>query len=273
MAEVIYAFIANSMSLFADAGHNFADVIGLVFAFTANWLVTKPASERYSYGYKKTTVLAALFNALLLIFSTGMIIYESIARLLSPVSHINEKIMMIVAGIGILINGGTALLFIKNSAEDLNVKSAFLHLAGDALIALGVVMTGAVILWSKYIWLDAVMGFVIALTILFGTWGIVQDSLNLILDAVPKHIDQEGVKKYLLSLSGVTAVHDLHIWGLSTRETALTAHLIMPDKTWIADHEYARINHDLKEKFRIHHATLQIECGDKDHPCIQSERC
>jgi cobalt-zinc-cadmium efflux system protein len=272
-AEVIYAFIANSMSLFADAGHNFADVIGLVFSFAANWLLTKPSSKRYSYGYKKTTVLAALSNALLLIFSTGIIVYESLSRLFHPVANVDEKIMMIVAGLGILINGGTALLFIKNSAEDLNIKSAFLHLAGDALISLGVVVTGFIILWTQFIWLDALVGIIIALIILIGTWRLVLDSLNLILDAVPRHIDHEGVEKYLGSLSGVEAVHDLHIWGLSTKETALTAHLTMPNKSFISDHEFAEINQHLKKQFKIHHATLQVECGDSAHPCVQSDRC
>lgn len=273
IAEIIYAFAANSMSLFADAGHNFADVIGLVFSFAANWLLNKPASKRYSYGYKKTTVLAALFNALILILSTGMIIYESFTRLIHPVTLINEKIMILIALLGILINGGMALLFIKHSAEDLNIKSAFLHLAADALISSGVVVTGLVILWTGFVWLDAAAGLIIAFIILFGTWGLMRDSLNLMLDAVPRHIDQEGVKKYLQSLSGVEAVHDIHIWGLSTRETALTAHLIMPQKPFMADREFVEINQDLKEKFKIHHATLQIECGDSEHPCTQSDRC
>jgi len=272
-AEVIYAFMANSMSLFADAGHNFADVIGLVFSFAANWLLTRPSSEKYSYGYKKTTVLAALFNALLLIFSTGIIIYESISRLIHPIANVDEKIMMIIAGLGILINGGAALLFINNSKEDLNIKSAFLHLAGDALISLGVVVTGFVILWTRYIWIDALVGIIISIIVLVGTWRLVQDSLNLILDAVPRHINQEGVRKYLQSLPGVQAVHDLHIWGLSTRETALTAHLTMPEKPYISDHDFVNINQHLKQQFKIHHATLQVECGDNMHPCMQQDKC
>jgi len=269
--EVIYALMANSMSLLADAGHNLGDVIGLVFAWVANYLLTKRASKRYSYGYKKTTVLAAMSNALLLVLATGVIGYESILRLFNPVS-IHEHIIMAVAGLGILINGGTALLFIKNSDDDLNIKSAFMHLASDAVLSLGVVITGAVVLFTHWLWLDPLVGLILALTILFSSWGLMRDSVNLIIDAVPKKINQEKVKEYLFKIKGVTAVHDLHIWALSTKETALTAHLVCPDREF-SDHDFHVINAYLKTHFHIAHVTLQIERGSLENPCGQVETC
>lgn len=269
--EVIYAIMANSMSLLADAGHNLGDVVGLVFAWIANYLLTKPASKRYSYGYKKTTVLAAMSNAFLLVFATGIIGYESILRLLNPVS-IHENIIMIVAGLGILINGGTALLFIKNAEDDLNIKSAFMHLAGDAVLSLGVVITGAVVLFTHWLWLDPLVGLALAMTILFSSWTLMRDSINLIIDAVPKKINQEKVREYLFKLEGVKAVHDLHIWALSTKETALTAHLVCPERTF-SDPDFHEINDYLKSHFHIAHVTLQIERGSLDNPCGQVDMC
>lgn len=271
IAETVYALMANSMSLLADAGHNLGDVFGLAMAWAASWLLTKPSNKQYSYGYKKTTILAALANALLLTLATGIIAYESIFRLLHP-APITEKIIMIVAGLGILINGGTALLFIKNSKDDLNIKSAFVHLASDALLSLGVVITGAVVLFTHWLWVDPLVGLLIAMTILVGTWGLMRDSVNLILAAVPRHIPEEKVRHYLAGLPGVKAVHDLHIWGLSTREVALTAHLVMPEKI-LSDEDFRRINDYLKHHFKINHATLQVERGTIENPCGQVEVC
>ncbi|HEV2614210.1 MAG TPA: cation diffusion facilitator family transporter [Gammaproteobacteria bacterium] len=271
IVEVIYALMANSMSLLADAGHNLGDVVGLVFAWFANYLLTKPASKRYSYGYKKTTVLAAMSNALLLVLATGVIGYESILRLLNPV-NIHENIIMIVAGLGILVNGGTALLFIKNAEDDLNIKSAFMHLAGDAVLSLGVVITGAVVLFTHWLWLDPLVGLALAITILFSSWGLMRDSINLIIDAVPKKINQEKVKGYLFKLDGVKAVHDLHIWALSTKETALTAHLVCPERIF-SDHDFHEINDYLKKHFQIAHVTLQVERGSLENPCGRVETC
>lgn len=271
IAEIIYALLANSMSLLADAGHNLSDVIGLLFAWGANWLLTRPARHRFSYGYKKTTILAALANALLLILATGMIAYESILRLIHP-QVIHEKIVIIVALIGIFINGGTALLFLRGKESDLNIKAAFLHLASDALISIGVVFTGVMIYYLHWLWLDPIVGLVIVLAILIGTWGVLRDSINLIMDAVPMGLDHTGVKEYLSNIKGVTAIHDLHIWGLSTREVALTAHLIMPNET-LTDENYLQINRDLKKQFKINHVTLQVEKGSLEHMCEQIETC
>jgi cobalt-zinc-cadmium efflux system protein len=271
VVETAYALLANSMSLLADAGHNLGDVFGLTLAWVANWLLTKPSTEQFSYGYKKTTILAALANAFLLTLATSIIVYESVLRLLHP-TPVTEKIIMIVAGLGILINGSTALLFIKNSSDDLNIKSAFLHLASDALLSLGVVITGAIVLFTHWLWLDPLVGLGIAITILIGTWGLLRDSVNLILAGVPRHIPQEKVRLYLASLPGVKAVHDLHIWGLSTREVALTAHLVMPDRI-LSDQDFHHINTHLKHHFKINHATLQVEHGTIENPCGQVEVC
>lgn len=271
IAEAVYAIMANSMSLLADAGHNLGDVFGLILSWGANWLLTKSATERYSYGFKKTSILAALSNALILVFATGIIGYESIIRLLHPTPVI-EKIIMIIAGLGIFINGGTALLFIKNSAHDLNIKSAFTHLASDAVISVGVVLTGALILVTHWLWLDPVVGLLIVIAILIGTWGLIRDSVNLILDAVPRHINYDDVKDYLATLPGVEAVHDLHIWGLSTKEVALTAHLVMPELQ-LGDQDFHKINDYLKDHLKIDHVTLQVERGHLDDPCGQAKVC
>lgn len=271
IVEVIYALLANSMSLLADAGHNFSDVIGLIFAWGANWLLTRPVKGRFSYGYKKSTILAALANALLLILATGMIAYESIRRFIYPVT-INAHLVIIVALIGIFINGGTALMFMKGRESDLNIKAAFLHLASDALIAAGVVVSGIVIIFTHWLWLDPAIGLIIVVAILFGTWGVLRDSINLIMDAVPRGVNHAEVQKYLSKIKGVTAVHDLHIWGLSTQEIALTAHLVMPQDV-LSDQDYLDINQALKEQFNINHVTLQVEKGSLDHPCGQLEKC
>lgn len=271
LCQIFYAFLADSMSLMADAIHNFGDVFGLILAWGANWLLSRPARQRYSYGYKKTTVLAALTNALILVATSALITYESIYKLLH-LSHINEMMVIIVALIGIFINGGTALLFMKGAHHDLNIKSAFLHLLGDALISLGVVVSAILIYYTQWLWLDPIMGLLIVLIILIGTWGLLRDSVRLILDAVPHYIDQRGIHNYLLNLSGVKAIHDLHIWGLSTKEIALTAHLVMPGAK-LSDEDYKEINEHLHAKFKVDHVTLQVETGSKDYPCIRSENC
>lgn len=266
-----YAVYANSMSLLADAGHNLGDVLGLLMAWLANWLLTRPTSDRYSYGHKKTTVFAAVLNALMLVATSAIIGYESIQKVMHP-QEVNEFVIMVVASIGILVNGGTAMLFWRGHEHDLNIKSAFLHLAYDALISLGVVFTGLVIYYTDWYWLDPAIGLAIIVTILFGTWALLRDSVNLMLDAVPHNIDQSGVRDYLLALPGVKDVHDLHIWGLSTRETALTAHLIMPTER-LSDDDYRSINEHLAHNFAIHHVTLQIEQGDNSDPCGQYHSC
>lgn len=268
--EAIYAIYANSMGLLADAGHNLGDVMGLLLAWGANYLLTKPATARYSYGYKRTTILASIVNALLLVATCTLITYESVGKLLHPVV-IQEKIVIIVAAIGIIINGGTALLFIQGHKKDLNIQSAFLHLASDALISLGVLIAGVIILKTNAYWVDPIIGLLIVIAILWGTWGLLRHSINLILDAVPYGIDIKGVSSYLKQLPGVEKIHDLHIWGLSTNEVALTAHLIAPEGGFNS-RQYAEISHELHERFKIHHVTIQVEDG-KDGACLQELSC
>ncbi len=268
LIEAIYAIMANSMSLLADAGHNLGDVLGLVFAWGASYLVTKGVTEKFSYGYKRTTILAALLNSLILVATSAIIAYESIVKLIYPVS-VNEWIVIIVAFIGIMINGGTALLFMRGRKEDLNIKGAFLHLAYDALISFGVVVAGAVILFTGWMWLDPVVGLMIVVLILWGTWGLLRDSTNLILDAVPHNIDKGKVTDYLNNIEGVQAIHDLHIWGLSTKESALTCHLVVPEKT-IDDAMIHQIQEDLSHQFNIHHSTLQVEKAHRAENCGHS---
>lgn len=271
LVEAGFALKANSMSLMADAAHNFGDVFGLVLAWGANWLLTLPARKRYSYGYKRFSILAALANALILVSTSALIAYESIHKLIH-LNQVDESIVIIVAFIGVLVNGGTALLFMKGAHEDLNIKGAFLHLLDDALIAIGVVIAGVLVSHTGYLWIDPLVGLIIVTFILASTWGLLRDSVTLILDAIPHYIDQQGVLNYLNSIPGVVAVHDLHIWGLSTKEIALTAHVVMPDRI-LSDDDHKKIGIVLKDKFRINHVTIQVEAGNEDYPCVRDETC
>ncbi len=228
VSEAGYAFYANSMSLLADAAHNLGDVLGLILSWIANWLLSFPARKRYSYGFKRTTIIASLINAFILVATSALIAYEAIYKLFHLTS-VNENIVIIVGIIGIFVNAGCSMLFMRGAKDDLNIRSAFWHLMADALILIGVVFAAIVISYTGLNWIDPVVGLIIVAIVLWGTWGLLRDSLHLILDAIPHYIDHAGVKHYLENLPGVTAVHDLHIWGLSTREVALTAHLVMPE--------------------------------------------
>lgn len=270
-AEVVYGLIAHSMSLLADAAHNLGDVLGLVLSWIANWLLSLPARNRYSYGFKRTTIIAALANAFILVASSALIAYESIYKLIH-LQDVNEHIVMVVGLIGIAVNLGCSLLFMSGAKSDLNIRSAFWHLMADAFILVGVVLSALIINFTGWVWVDPVVGLVIVTIVLWGTWGLLRDSLHLILDGIPHYVDHVGVKEYLQQISGVTAVHDFHIWGLSTREVALTAHLVMPDKP-LTDADHKRIHHELHEKFNVNHITLQVESGSLDEPCVRSEKC
>jgi cobalt-zinc-cadmium efflux system protein len=270
-AEAGYALYANSMSLLADALHNLGDSLGLILAWIANWLMTFPPRKRYSYGYKRTTIIAALVNACILIATSAVIAYESIYKLFN-LSYVDENIIIVVGIIGIFVNGGTSMLFMRGAHDDINIKGAYLHLLADALILVGVVISAIIIKYTNLFWIDPVVGLIIVLIVLWGTWGLLRDSLSLILDAVPHHIDHKGVKAYLSAYKGVTAVHDLHIWGLSTREVALTAHLVMPEIR-MSDEDYKNINAHLHEVFKINHVTIQVESGSEKHPCDRVQVC
>ena len=249
---------SGSTALMADAGHNLSDVLGLAMAGGAAWLARRAAGPTRTYGYGKATVLAALGNALLLIFACGAIAFEAVRRLAEP-APVMSGLIMVVAGIGFVINLGTALLFMRDQHADLNARGAYLHMLADAAVSIGVVIAGGVILLTGWSIVDPLVSLVIVAVILFGTWGLLKDSVNLALDAAPRGVDVEAVRAAFLTLPGVSAVHDLHVWGLSTTETALTAHLV---------HDRADANTLLAEaqalargRFSIAHATLQLETG------------
>jgi cobalt-zinc-cadmium efflux system protein len=268
--EAFYAIVTGSVSLLGDAGHNLSDVLGLLLAWGAAFLAGKKSSRMYSYGYRRTTILAAIINALILVFAAAVIALQSIDRLITP-APIQEIPVMIVATIGIFVNAGTALLFMQGSKQDLNLKAAYLHLAYDAIISAAVVVTALLIFYTGLQWLDPLVGLLIVIVILAGTWSVLRDSVNLILDAVPQHIDRTAVETYLKSIDGVTDIHDVHIWGMSTHENGLTAHLIMPEDTlWDSNGGYTEISAELRRRFRIHHVTLQVE---KDLDCANEDCC
>lgn len=270
-SEAGYAFYANSMSLLADAVHNLGDALGLILAWIANWLLTIPARKRYSYGFKRTTIIASLANAFILVATSAVIGYESINKLIN-VTAIDETVVIIVGIIGVFVNAGTSMLFMRGVKDDINIKGAFLHLMADALILVGVVISAIIIRYTNWHWIDPVVSLAIVGIVLWGTWGLLRDSANLIMDAIPRYIDHVGVRDYLDSLPGVTAVHDLHIWGLSTREVALTAHLVMPERP-LTDADHKKINELLHSKFNIDHVTIQVEGGSEVDPCARRESC
>ena len=256
LCQVSFAYIANSTSLLADAVHNFGDVLSLILAWIAQGLLTRLPTARSTYGMKKTSILAALTNGVLLVFTCGIIATEAMYKLLTP-SHIHAGSVMIVAGIGIVVNGATAALFLRGS-DDLNIRAAFLHLMYDAVISVGVVFSAALIYWTNWLWIDPVVGILIAAMILKGTWSLFTDSFRLIIDGVPRDIATVEVKEFLSSQLGVHEVHDLHIWALSTKENALSVHLLMPDEQ-LTDAARQDLSKRLREEHNIHHATFQVE--------------
>jgi len=267
IAEAAYGFLANSLALLADAGHNAGDVVSLALAWLAATLARRAPSTRFTYGLASSTILAALANAVLLALVTGAIAWEAVLRLMNPQPSAGV-LMMAIAGIGILINGVTALMFAGGRKRDLNVRSAFLHMAADALVAMGVVAAGAIILATGWLWLDPAISLVIGAVIVWGAWSLLREALALALAGVPAGVDESGVARYLAGLPGVTEVHDLHIWGMSTTETALTAHLVRPGAA-LDDALLTEACAQLKTRFAIHHATLQIEGGST--PCELAE--
>ncbi|NLA14918.1 MAG: cation transporter [Bacteroidales bacterium] len=262
--EIGYGLIANSSALLADAGHNASDVLGLIFAWTAAWMATLKPRGRYTYGLRKTTVLVSLLNALLLFGAVAVIVWDAIAKLRNPQPVAGTQVM-IVAGIGILINGFTAMLFYKGQKTDLNIKGAFLHMAADAGVSLGVVIAGLLIQLTGKLWIDPIVSFVIVLVILWGSWRLFTESINLALDAAPSHIDPQKVKKFLLEQKGVTSLHDLHIWAISTTQAALTVHLVMPEG--FEDLFIVNLQKELRTLFGINHTTIQIENTSMESHC------
>ena len=268
LVEALFGFLSGSMALVADAGHNLSDVLGLLIAWAASVAAKKPPSARFTYGLKSSTILAALANATLLVIAIIAILYETVDRLMDPVEP-EGWTMVWVAGIGIVINTATALMFMRGRHSDINIRGAFLHMAADALVSLGVVIAGIAILLTGAIVIDPIVSFVIVLVIGWGTWGLLKDSVKMGLHAVPEGISEADVRGYLTGLEGVAAVHDLHIWPMSTTETALTAHLVMP-QGHPGDAFLREVSHELEHHHRIGHTTLQIE-QSRDHDCADCE--
>jgi len=264
--EVIFGLLGHSLALLADAGHNLSDVLGLLLAWGASAMAKRAPTKRRTYGLRGSSILAALFNAIFLLVSVGAIVWEALRRFRAP-TDVAANTIIWVSLVGIAINTGTALMFRSGREHDLNIRGAFLHMAADAAISAGVVIAGFAILWTGWVWIDPGMSLLISAVIIWGTWDLLRESANLALQAVPKDIETEKVERYLAQLPGVTRVHDLHIWAMSTTETALTAHLVKPDGN-IDDELLARVCDDLQAHFRIGHVTIQLECGA--HPCKQA---
>ncbi|WP_338767365.1 cation diffusion facilitator family transporter [Massilia sp. METH4] len=263
--EFGYGFLANSTALMADAGHNLSDVLGLMLAWGAAILAKREPSRRYTYGWRSSSMLAALFNGMLLMAACGAIAWEAVLQLIHPVP-VHGVTVSAVAGIGILVNGFSAWLFMKGSKDDLNIRGAYLHLAADAAISLGVLVSGLVVMFTGWSWLDPVVSLGIVVMIVAGTWSLLKTSLRMMLAAVPGNVDSREVEQFLRARPGVTDVHDMHIWSMSTTETALTAHLVMPGG-YPGDVAMDEIARSLREQFAIHHSTLQTEMGTTEHAC------
>ena len=271
LVEVYYGLVANSLALLTDAGHNISDVLCLLLAWGAAALATRRPSARRTYGYSRATILASLASGLLLLAAVGAIGWEAVGRFVQPVVPAGSTIM-VVAGVGVVINTATALMFIRGKDDDLNIRGAFLHMAADAAVSLGVLLSGAIIWKYGLAWVDPLISLVIAGVIFFSTWDLMRDSANLAVDAVPRNVDPEKVRGFLTSRPGVSDIHDLHIWALSTTDNALTAHLVMPEIPG-EDAFLHQLTERLKQQFNIDHATIQIERGDGEVDCHQSLDC
>ncbi len=265
IVEFVYGLIFSSMALLADAGHNLSDVLGLLLAWGASSLATKSPSQKMTYGYRKSTILAAFMNSIILMVAVGAIAYESIGRFFSP-QEIAGGNMMIVAGIGVVINTVTALLFMSGSKKDLNLKGAFLHMAADAAISFGVVVAGFLISITSYYWIDPAISLIIVVIITIGTWGLLKESFTMSMDAVPKGINLSEVRDFLLKQDNVSEVHDIHIWPLSTTETALTAHVVRVTSE-SHDQFLTCMSRELQEKYNISHVTIQVEYSEVEVDC------
>ncbi|WP_244146605.1 cation diffusion facilitator family transporter [Paraburkholderia sp. BCC1876] len=263
--QAIYGVLAHSTALLADAGHNLSDVLGLLLAWGAGWLATRRPSARYTFGYGSSSILASLANAGLLLFACGVIVAEAIGRLMNP-APVAGLAVFVVATTGVVVNGISAWLFMRGQKEDLNIRGAFLHMAADAGISAAVAISGLVILYTNWTWLDPVMSLLVVAVVVVGTWGLLRDSVRLALDAVPPGVDLQRIRDYLATQPGVVDVHDLHVWALSTTGNALSAHLVMP-AGHPGDESLDAIVVVLRERFSMLHATLQVDLGTTQHHC------
>jgi cobalt-zinc-cadmium efflux system protein len=257
--EAVYGIIGHSLALFADAGHNLSDVLALVLAWIASLLSKKRPTVKRTYGFRRSSILAALFNAVFLLVAIGAIAWQAISRFTDP-TPVTGHTVILVAAVGIAINAATAFLFMSGRKSDINVRGAYLHMAADALVSVGVVIAGIIISFTNWLWLDPAASLVIVLVIFVSTWRLLIDSFNMALDVAPDSIDVATVKAYLASLPSVTEVHDLHIWAMSTTEVALTVHLVMKDLAK-QDDVIKRASKELHDKYGIEHPTIQVENG------------
>jgi len=263
--EVVYGLYADSLALIADAGHNLSDVFSLLLAWGAYYLSKKAPTPTYTYGLKKATILASLLSTLLLIMALGTIFYEAIERLRSP-ETVKGLTIITVASIGVIINAATAWLFLHGSKNDLNVKAAYMHMVADAAVSVGVVLAGVAIIFTGWVWIDPLLSIFIVIFVFMGTWGLLKDSINLSVDAVPEKIDIEEIKEYLLSLPGIVSLHDLHIWPLSTTQTAMSVHLVTTNEM-LNNQFIEKIQEDFHHHFEIDHVTVQMEKIDAEFHC------
>ena len=261
IVEAVYGFLSNSMALVADAGHNLSDVLALVFSWIAVILSQRKPTLKFTYGFRRSTILIALLNTILLLAAVAFIVWETIQRLGKPL-EINSNSVITVAAIGIAVNGFTAWLFMKGKKHDLNIRSAFVHFIADALVSLGVVVAGIIMAFTGIVWVDSLVSFAIIAVILYSSYHLLIDSVNLALDAVPENVNIQAVRDYLKSLPEVSDIHDLHIWALSTTDAALTVHLATNTQTDVAF--ITNIQHQLHQQFDIEHATIQVEYGKAD---------
>ncbi|MBN2632118.1 MAG: cation transporter [Bacteroidales bacterium] len=262
--EIVYGIISNSMALVSDAGHNFSDVLALVFSWVAIRLSQKKPTLKFTYGFRRSTILTAILNTILLIAASGIILWEAIKRISHP-QTVDSGTVILVASAGILVNGITAWLFQKERKGDMNIRSAFLHFVADTLVSAGVAVSGIIIMLTGINWIDSAVSLIIIAVILYSSYRLLIDSVSLALDAVPDNIDIEAVRNYLTGLDGIVGIHDLHIWALSTRETALTVHLVTKQVTDNA--LISGIQSELKNRFNIQHSTIQIEFGNQPELC------
>ncbi len=260
LAEAWFGLSHGSLALVADAGHNLSDVLSLLLAWGAAWLAARPPTPRHSYGYRRATILASLLSAMLLLVALGAITLEAVQRLRHPVA-VAGNVVIWVALAGVVINTATAILFLRGRKEDLNIRAAFLHMAADAAVSAGVVIAGVMMIHTDWLWLDPLLSLVIVGVVFYSTWDLLKESVAMAMDAVPAHIDPQAVADYLRGLPEVEDLHDLHVWAMSTTETALTVHLTVcccPD----SDAFLHRVAHELEDRFGIRHSTIQVEQGD-----------
>ena len=262
--EVIFGLLSNSMALVSDAGHNFSDVIALIFSWLAIRLSQRKPTSKFTYGFRRSTILAAILNTVLLLVAVGFLLWETIQRIGKP-NVINSKNIIIIATIAIFVNGFTAWLFLKNKKHDLNIRSAFVHFIADTLVSLGVVIAGVIIYFTGFTWIDTAISFIIIAVILISLYKLLVGSVSLALDAVPENVNIEAVRQYLNNIPEVNAIHDLHIWALSTSAAALTVHLETKTQTDAAF--LSKIQQELDSRFKIEHSTIQVEYGKAEGNC------